>query len=78
MAEALAMVDEKDERFFEAELNRVRAELLLGQGEDVEAEASQVEPRPPTSRPVRQVCVMLPAPVIGTAYRAALVAMTTL
>jgi predicted ATPase len=40
MAEALAMVDETDERFFEAELYRVRAELLLGQGEDAEAEAT--------------------------------------
>ena len=40
LAEALAMVEEKDERHWEAELHRLRAELLLMQGEEAEAEAS--------------------------------------
>ena len=34
------MVEEMDERYFEAELYRLRGELLLMQGDDVEAEAS--------------------------------------
>jgi predicted ATPase len=38
--EALALVEETDERYCESELHRVRAELLLMQDEDAEAEAS--------------------------------------
>jgi predicted ATPase len=37
---ALALVEETDERHYEAELNRVRAELLQTQGDEAEAEAS--------------------------------------
>jgi predicted ATPase len=40
LAEALALVEETDQRHWEAELHRLRAELLLMQGEDTEAEAS--------------------------------------
>jgi predicted ATPase len=40
LAEGLAVVEETDERYFEAELNRVRAELLLMQGNEADAEAS--------------------------------------
>jgi predicted ATPase len=40
LAEALALVEQTDERHWEAELYRLRAELLLMQGEDAEAEAS--------------------------------------
>jgi predicted ATPase len=40
LAEALALVEETDERHCEAELYRLRAELLLMQGDDAEAEAS--------------------------------------
>jgi predicted ATPase len=40
LAEALALVEETDERHWEAELYRLRAELLLMQGDDAEAEAS--------------------------------------
>jgi adenylate cyclase len=40
LAKALAMVEESDERHWEAELHRVRAELLLVLDEDVAAEAS--------------------------------------
>ena len=40
LAEALALVEETDERHFEAELNRVRAEILLMQGDEAGAEAS--------------------------------------
>jgi predicted ATPase len=43
LAEALAMVEETDERYYEAELHRVRGELLLGQGHEAEAEASFLE-----------------------------------
>ncbi len=38
--EVLAQVESTDERYCEAELYRLRAELLLTQGEDAEAEAS--------------------------------------
>jgi adenylate cyclase len=40
LAEALALVEETGERHWEAELYRLRAELLLMQGDDTEAEAS--------------------------------------
>jgi adenylate cyclase len=40
LTEALAVVEEADERHWEAELNRVRAELLLMQGDEAEAESS--------------------------------------
>jgi predicted ATPase len=40
LAEALALVEETDERFCEAELHRLRGELLLMQGGEAEAEAS--------------------------------------
>jgi tetratricopeptide (TPR) repeat protein len=40
MDEALALVEETDERLWEAELYRLRGELLLMQGDDVEAEIS--------------------------------------
>jgi predicted ATPase len=40
LAEAFAMVEQTGERFAEAELYRVHAELLLVQGDDVKAEAS--------------------------------------
>jgi predicted ATPase len=40
LADALAMVEETDERYWEAELYRVRGELLLQQGDAAEAEAS--------------------------------------
>jgi predicted ATPase len=38
--EALTLVEETDERHWEAELHRLRGELLLMQGDDVEAEVS--------------------------------------
>ena len=38
--EALALVEETDERYWETELHRLRAELLLMQGDEAEAEAS--------------------------------------
>jgi predicted ATPase len=38
--EALALVEQTDERHWEAELHRVQGELLLMQGDDAEAEAS--------------------------------------
>ena len=40
LTEALALVEDTDERHWEAELYRLRAELLLMQGDDAEAEAS--------------------------------------
>jgi DNA-binding SARP family transcriptional activator len=40
LAEALAFVEDTDERHWEAELYRVRGELLLAQGDDAGAEAS--------------------------------------
>jgi len=40
LVEALALVEETDERHWEAELHRLRAELLLMQGDEAEAEAS--------------------------------------
>ena len=40
LAETLALVEETDERYFEAELYRLRAELLLMQGNEADAEAS--------------------------------------
>jgi DNA-binding SARP family transcriptional activator len=40
LAEALALVEETDERHWEAELYRVRGELLLAQGDETDAEAS--------------------------------------
>jgi predicted ATPase len=40
LAEALALVEETDERYWEAELHRERAELLRMQGDEAEAEAS--------------------------------------
>jgi DNA-binding SARP family transcriptional activator/predicted ATPase len=40
LAEALAVVEETDERHWEAELYRLKGELLLMQGDDAEAEAS--------------------------------------
>jgi predicted ATPase len=38
--EALAQVDETDERYYEAELRRLKGDLLLMQGDEAEAEAS--------------------------------------
>jgi predicted ATPase len=38
--EALALVEETDERLWEAELHRLRGDLLLMQGDDAEAEVS--------------------------------------
>jgi DNA-binding SARP family transcriptional activator/predicted ATPase len=43
LAEALAMVEETDERYYEAELHRVRGELLLMWGDELGAEASFLE-----------------------------------
>jgi predicted ATPase len=40
LAEAFALVEETDGRYWEAELHRLRAELLLMQGDEAEAEAS--------------------------------------
>ncbi|NVM26883.1 MAG: hypothetical protein HWN70_13335, partial [Desulfobacterales bacterium] len=40
LAQALTLVEQTDERHWEAELYRLRAELLLMQGDDAEAEAS--------------------------------------
>lgn len=40
LAEALAQVEKTDERFYEAELYRLKGELLLMQGDETEAEAS--------------------------------------
>jgi len=40
LAEALALVEQTAERHWEAELYRLRGELLLMQGDDAEAEAS--------------------------------------
>jgi predicted ATPase len=40
LAEALALVEETDERHWEAEIHRLKGELLLMQGDDAEAEAS--------------------------------------
>jgi DNA-binding SARP family transcriptional activator/predicted ATPase len=40
LAEALAQVEETDERCYEAELHRLKGELLLMQGDKTEAEAS--------------------------------------
>jgi DNA-binding SARP family transcriptional activator len=40
LAEALAFVEETDERYCEAELYRLKGELLLMQGDEAEAEAS--------------------------------------
>ena len=40
LAEALALVEETDERDWEAELHRLRAELLLMHGDEAEADAS--------------------------------------
>jgi len=40
LAEALALVEETNERYWGAELYRLRAQLLLMQGDDAEAEAS--------------------------------------
>ena len=40
LAEALAQVETTDERYCEAELHRLKGELLLMQGDDAEAEAS--------------------------------------
>jgi adenylate cyclase len=40
LAEALVQVEETDERHWEAELHRLRAELLLMKGDDAEAETS--------------------------------------
>jgi predicted ATPase len=40
LAEALALVEQTDERYYEAELYRLKGELLLLQGDDAEAEAS--------------------------------------
>ena len=40
ISEALCFVQESDERHFEAEIYRLRAELQLLQGDDAEAEAS--------------------------------------
>jgi predicted ATPase len=40
LAEALALVEETGECYFEAELHRLRAELLLMQGHEADAEAS--------------------------------------
>jgi predicted ATPase len=43
LAEALALVEETDERYCEAELYRLKGELLLAQGDEAEAEASLQE-----------------------------------
>jgi GNAT superfamily N-acetyltransferase len=40
LAEALAQVKETDERYYEAELRRLKGELLLMQGDEAEAEES--------------------------------------
>jgi predicted ATPase/DNA-binding SARP family transcriptional activator len=40
LAEALVLVEDTDERHWEAELYRLQAELLLAQGDEAEAEAS--------------------------------------
>ncbi|MDH4135584.1 MAG: tetratricopeptide repeat protein, partial [Anaerolineae bacterium] len=40
LAETLALVEQTDEHHWEAELYRLRADLLLAQGDDAEAEAS--------------------------------------
>jgi DNA-binding SARP family transcriptional activator/predicted ATPase len=40
LAEALAQVEKTDERYYEAELHRLKGELLLMQGDEAEAEAS--------------------------------------
>ncbi|MEJ2734960.1 MAG: AAA family ATPase [Anaerolineae bacterium] len=40
LAEALALVEETDERYWETELHRVQGELLFMQGDEAEAEAS--------------------------------------
>jgi predicted ATPase len=40
LAEALAQVKKTDERYYEAELRRLKGELLLMQGDKTEAEAS--------------------------------------
>ncbi|NIO72147.1 MAG: hypothetical protein GTN71_24760, partial [Anaerolineae bacterium] len=40
LAEALAQVETTDERYCEAELHRLKGELLLMQGDKAEAEAS--------------------------------------
>ncbi len=40
LAEALAQVEKTDERYYEAELRRLKGELLLMQGDKTEAEAS--------------------------------------
>jgi predicted ATPase len=40
LTEALALVEQSDERYCEAELYRVKGELLLAQGDEAEAEAS--------------------------------------
>ncbi|MGD9316397.1 MAG: AAA family ATPase, partial [Anaerolineae bacterium] len=40
LAEALALVEETDERYYEAELCRLKGELLLATGDEAEAEAS--------------------------------------
>jgi len=40
LAEALTLVEETDERHWEAELHRIRGELLRMQGAEAEAEAS--------------------------------------
>jgi len=40
LAEALAQVEKADERYSEAEIYRVKGELLLAQGHEVEAEAN--------------------------------------
>jgi predicted ATPase len=40
LGEALALVEQTDERYWEAELHRLRGELLLMQGDEAEAEAS--------------------------------------
>jgi len=40
LAEALAFVEETDERYFEAELYRLKGELMLAQGDETQAEAS--------------------------------------
>jgi len=43
LAEALAMVEETGERWFEAELRRLRGELLLAQGDEAQAEVDFLE-----------------------------------
>nr|NIO71038.1 tetratricopeptide repeat protein [Anaerolineae bacterium] len=40
LAEALALVEKTGERYYEAELRRLKGELLLMQGDEAEAEAS--------------------------------------